>query len=232
MCNAKSQRKTRDELNGLFDQAEIELTYELPDFEPRYRIGPRQKHLVVFPDLEDGISARLAMWDLVPPGNAKPFLRTNARADALREKWPWKSLLRTNRCITPADGFFEPEKPALAKGTAPWRYYSLKDDGLFWMPGLFTRLSGGDDELSYTIITTEANEAIRIHDRMPVMLSFNEALSWLREDEPPTELLRPYAAELMQSWRVGDEAKSSKGADHSGLIVPIEENEPSSHLSQ
>lgn len=223
MCNAKSHRKTREELSGLFDRTGIELTYELPTFEPRYRIGPKQKHLIVFPDLEDGYSATMAQWDLIPPGNAKPFLRTNARADALRDKWPWKILLKSNRCIVPADGFYEPEKPALAKGVAPWSFYSRKDDGLFWMAGLFTRQSAGDDELSYTIVTTEANEAIRVHDRMPVMLSFEEALHWLQDEEPPMDLLRPCPAELMQGWRVADEAKSSRGPDHPGLIKPVQE---------
>lgn len=222
MCNAKSQRKTRDELNGLFDRVGIRLSYGMPEFKPRYRIGPKQKHVIIHPDLEDGFAATMAQWDLVPPGNAKPFLRTNARADKLTTAWPWKTLVSKQRCIVPADGFYEPEKPALSKDKVPWSFYARKDDGLFWMAGLFTRLSGGDDELSYTIITTEANEAIRVHDRMPVMLSLEEALTWLQEPEPPFELLRPYPAELMQGWRVSDEAKSSRGHDHAGLIEPVE----------
>lgn len=223
MCYAKSLRKKRDELKEMIDQAELPLTNEFPDFEPRYRIGPRQKHIILHPDLEDGYSATMAQWDLVPAGNPKPFLRANARDDALRTKWPWKMLLQHNRCITFADGFYEPEKPALSKEKAPWSFYAKKDNGVFFMPGLFTRPSSSDDELTYTIITTEANAALRVHDRMPVMLELEDALSWLQEPEPRFDLLRPYPADLMEGWRVGDEAKNSRGRDHPGLIEPVDE---------
>jgi len=223
MCNAKSQRKTRDELRNLFGRVGIPLANELPPVEPRYRIGPKARHLIVHPDLEDGYSATLAQWDLVPPGNAKPFLRTNARADALTTKWPWKALLKGNRCITPVDGFYEPEKPALSKDKVPWSFYELKDGGTFFMPGLFTRTSNSDDELTYTIVTTKANSVLRVHDRMPVMLNVDEALAWLMEPEPPLELLRPYPADLMHGWRVPDGAKNPRGQDHKGLIARVEE---------
>lgn len=223
MCNAKSLRKPREYVRGLFDQAEIRLANDLPAFEPRYRIGPRQKHLVVFPDQEDGYSVTMAQWDLVPPGNSKPFLRTNARADALTSKWPWKMLLRHNRCITPVDGFYEPEKPARSKETVPWSYYERKDSDVFWMPGLFARRDKSDDDITYTIVTTEANESLRVHDRMPVMLDLDEAMQWLQDEDPPLHLLRPYPAEHMHGWRVADEAKSSRGRDHPGLIQPVED---------
>ena len=56
--------------------------------------------------------------DAQPRGSALPL--NNARADKL-DGWPWKAVQR-QRCLVPASGFWEPEKPARAKGIASWSY--------------------------------------------------------------------------------------------------------------
>ena len=59
---------------------------------------------------------------------------------------------------------------------------------------------------SFAIITTEANELTApMHDRMPVILQPRDYERWLRRDEaarPPVDLLRPFDAEQMRTWRV------------------------------
>jgi putative SOS response-associated peptidase YedK len=61
-----------------------------------------------------------ARWSLVPPNSRErpPYPLNNARADKL-DQWPWRAVQR-RRCLIPASGFWEPEKPARAKGVAPW----------------------------------------------------------------------------------------------------------------
>jgi putative SOS response-associated peptidase YedK len=73
----------------------------------------------------------------VPPGAKEPPAHplNNARSDKLGT-WPWKSVQR-QRCLVPASGFWEPEKPARAPGSAPWSYYSTKDGRPFFMAGLW-----------------------------------------------------------------------------------------------
>ena len=47
---------------------------------------------------------------------------------------------------------------------------------------------------------------------------------WVNPDSDPGQLLailNPYPAELMEGWRVGDEAKSYKSVDGPELINPI-----------
>lgn len=233
MCNAKTQRKTREEIARLALGLGLPLVNEMPPIAPRYRIGPKAQHVILHQAGDEGMAATMAQWDLVPPPAKtppKPFLRTNARADGLTTTWPWKVLLRderqNRRCVTPVDGFFEPEKPAMAPGTVPWSFYERTDSGTWWMAGLWTE--GPDPKTgevlpSYTIITTEANAVIRIHDRMPVLLDAHDARRWLTDPEPPLHLLRPYPAELMHGWRVGDAAKSSRGPDEPALIAPVAE---------
>lgn len=226
MCNAKSLRYVRDEMVAFAQELGLQLANDYPPFEPRYRIGPTQQHTIFRPSDGEQVSVDHARWDLIPSGNAKRFLRTNARAEGLRTTWPWKLLYRSQRCQVPADGFYDPEKPARAKGTVPWSFYSLKNGGPFMMAGLYNRtphLDGGEPLLSYTIITTTANEAIRIHDRMPVMITEPEAMrEWLFADDLPEHLLVPFPAERMAGWRVVDEARNSRAPEHPGMVEPVE----------
>jgi putative SOS response-associated peptidase YedK len=82
-------------------------------------------------------SSRASCHGAAPPGIAKPpaYPLNNARADKLGV-WPWKAVQR-QRCLIPASGFWEPEKPAREKGVAPWSYYSMQDERPFFMAGLW-----------------------------------------------------------------------------------------------
>ncbi len=57
---------------------------------------------------------------------------------------------------------------------APWSYYSMKDGRPFWMAGLSAEAhdpATGEVADTYTVIITDANAAMRVHDRMPVILA-------------------------------------------------------------
>ena len=87
--------------------------------------------------------------------------------------WPWRAVQR-HRCLIPASGFWEPEKPAREKGVAPWSYYSMTDGRPFFMAGLWAEASDpatGEVADTYTLIITDANATMRVHDRMPVILA-------------------------------------------------------------
>jgi putative SOS response-associated peptidase YedK len=73
----------------------------------------------------------------------------------------------------PASGFWELEKPAREKGLAPWSYYSMKDERPFFMAGLWAEAhdlaTGEVADTDTVIIITDANAAMRVQDRMPVI---------------------------------------------------------------
>jgi FtsZ-binding cell division protein ZapB len=78
---------------------------------------------------------------------------------------------------------------------------------------------------SYTIITTQPNELVgTVHGRMPVILQKEDEEVWLNPDTTEPEhllpLLKPYPAEHMETWRVGDGAKNPRN-DGEELIKPI-----------
>jgi len=85
----------------------------------------------------------------------------------------------------------------------------------------------GKEIHSYTIITTTPNELVgKYHERMPVILKKEDEAVWLNPDMTEPEqllpLLKPYAAEDMEEWQVGDAARNPRN-DYPELIKPVEE---------
>lgn len=147
----------------------------------------------------------LMRWGMVPSWAKDPkigFKMINARADSITAKPSFRVPFKRHRCLVPANGFYEWKKEDRHK--IPY-YFTLKDESLFAMAGLFDRwLSPDGSELqSFTIITTEPNESVGvIHDRMPVIINPKLEKLWLDESTPENDLvscLKPYPAELMNS---------------------------------
>jgi putative SOS response-associated peptidase YedK len=157
MCGRFTQTKNREEV--LKEVGSIELP---PLFLGRYNVAPSQKIAVIRQDQPD--RAVESTWGFTPPRS--DTLIINARCETLAERPMFKDLLAGNRCLIPADGFYE------WKGRQPY-YFQLPDSQLFGFAGLWR-----DDRC--VIITRAANKNMRgIHDRMPVMLTRDEWAAWL-----------------------------------------------------
>lgn len=189
---------------------------------PHYNAAPSQK-LPVITQLGGGIE--FFKWGLVPAWakdlkSAKPI---NARAETITTSPMFNRLIRSKRCLIPADSFYEwqvkevPEitlfdLPALPKKTnqikKPFRIMR-RDEDLFTFAGLWDEwLDKTTGELlkTFTIITTEANDLVRpIHDRMPVILSPEAEELWLDPNEKEVlDLLQPYDANLMKAYPISE----------------------------
>ena len=169
----------------------------------------------------------MGLWHFIPPGSADPprYQLTNARSDKLINGWPWKMVSRRQRCLILADGFYESEKPAGAKGTVTWRYYSMADRAPFAFAGLWVEIADqrtGEVLDGYTIVTTDANSVIHMHERMPAILDPDNYERWLEPGAVPVDLLWRYPADRMRGSRVGDAAPSSRSPDTAALIEPVD----------
>jgi putative SOS response-associated peptidase YedK len=128
----------------------------------------------------------------------------------------------------PATGFYEPDKIHYAKPPFPWHYFQLKDQKIFGFAGLYDIWKDkqtGREIQSYTIITTTPNRLVgTIHDRMPVILHPEDEATWLNPDIVEPErllpLLKPYPAEKMKEWRVGDAARNPQN-DYPELLKHV-----------
>jgi putative SOS response-associated peptidase YedK len=173
MCGRFTQTKSRQEV--LEQLGNIELP---PLFFGRYNVAPAQKVAVIRQDLP--ACAVESIWGFVNPCTAAPVI--NARSETLAERPMFNGLLTGNRCLIPADGFYE------WKGRQPY-YFHLPDHVLFAFAGLWR-----DDRC--VIITRAADGNMQgIHARMPVILTQDDWAVWLDryaiQDQPPELITRP-----------------------------------------
>jgi putative SOS response-associated peptidase YedK len=71
----------------------------------------------------------------------------------------------------------------------------MTDGRPFFMAGLWAEASDpttGEVAETYTLIITDANATMRVHDRMPVILATEAARQWMEPGPLPGELLVPY----------------------------------------
>lgn len=169
----------------------------------------------------------LMRWGLVPHWAKNPGAvhhPINARAEGLLEKPMYRPLLKSNRCLVPASGFYEWKKEGKRK--VPF-YFTLPGEPLFAFAGLYDtwQAPDGNPLLTYTIITCEANPLLAdIHDRMPVILTRENEERWLSQDPIAlpdlARVLAPYPASAMAKVAVSD-LVNRPGVDDERVIRPL-----------
>lgn len=218
------------------DQAYFAKALEFLPEDGRHNIAPTQDVVVV---RQLGGQRRLdpLRWGLLVPWGKGPKdgpLLINARADTVAEKPSFKGALARQRCLIPADGFFEwAPPPAGAPKTAPkqpW-WFRMRDEAPFALAGLWEEWTPpeGPAVASFTLITTEANDVVApVHDRMPVILPKQAWDRWLdpahRDVAAVLPLLRPYPAAAMKRTAVSTRLNSAR-ADDPSLVEPVQVTE-------
>jgi putative SOS response-associated peptidase YedK len=199
-------------------------------YRPRYNVAPTSGHYIL--RLEEArrvlVPASFGLVNRWATDRASASRQFNARSETVSIKPAYRSAYRARRCAVPVDGFYEWRGPKGAR--EPVRFHA-PDGRVLWLAGLYEDWTSPDTRevtLSFTLLTTEANEMVRpIHDRMPVLLDVDSLPTWLdveaRNDEALRALLTPAPLDRLvvtpASRRVG-----SPRADDAALLEP----EPSS----
>ncbi len=87
----------------------IDFVCRAPFFAPRYNIAPRQQAPVIILDKFQP-ELKLMRWGLIPPWAKDEKIGDdliNARAETISEKISFKKPFSRQRCLIPADGFYE-----------------------------------------------------------------------------------------------------------------------------
>jgi len=104
----------------------------------------------------------------------------NARAESVAQKPAFRRAFTTQRCLVPANGFYEWKQEKDKK--VPF-FFKIKKRPLFAFAGLYDiwiEPVSGKEIYSYTVITTAPNDLVKpVHDRMPVILTQNNETVWL-----------------------------------------------------
>lgn len=153
---------------------------EEPDLRPRYNIAPTQNVAIIRANAEDRYLS-FARWGLIPSWSktaASGFSTINARAESVDTKATYRMPFKRQRCIIPADGFYEWHQE---NGMKIPNHICMQDDQPFALAGLWDVWKGPEGEItSCTIIVTSANQFMqKLHDRMPVILEPKDYDRWL-----------------------------------------------------
>ena len=167
MCGRYATTRTAPDLSALFsafDETEEQLA-------PDYNLAPTDPAPIVRLRGEAGRVLSVARWGLRPswadnPGAGARMI--NARAETLATARAFARPFAGQRCLVPADGWFEwvHRRP----------YYLTRPEG-FAFAGLWEENRHG---LSCTIVTTAAIGPLqRVHHRMPLLLEPGRWEQWL-----------------------------------------------------
>lgn len=195
----------------------------------RYNIAPTQDVLTIVNQGRGQNQAEYMRWGLVPSwakdlsvGNRM----INARAETLAEKSVFCRPLQKRRCLIPSSGFYEWK--GKGKDKQPM-YIGLDSGEPFAMAGLWETWKTPEGKWlhSCTIITSTANTLLEeVHHRMPVILPREHEALWLDPEVEGlgllTDLLKPYAAELMLARPVSN-LVNNVANDFPECIAPVEE---------
>jgi putative SOS response-associated peptidase YedK len=217
MCGRFARRSTQQVLADWFG---VELE-DMPWFAPSYNVAPQSVQPVVRQNRDTGAREfALMRWGLVPfwAKDAKfGYSTINARAEEAPAKPAYREAFKKRRCLVPADAFYEWQRPD-AKTKFPYAI-ALKGGQPFALAGLWERWQPkeGAPLETFTILTTDPNPLMEpIHNRMPVILDPADYARWLEPGDParpPVDLLRPFPAEEMLAWRVGDRVGNVRNND-------------------
>lgn len=200
-----------------------------PNAPAHYNGAPSQDFLVGRRHPETGErTIDLVRWGLIPSWakDRKIAWKTiNARAETVATSPSFKRAYGKRRCLLPVDGFYEWRK--VGKVKQPYAI-GMADGEPFTLAALWENWK--DKELgewlrTFTIVTTDANALVgKLHDRMPVIIAPADRDRWL-DDPDPSDLLKPYPAELMRMWPVSRDVNSPKN-ERAELLEPVVDPEP------
>jgi putative SOS response-associated peptidase YedK len=133
------------------------------------------------------VLARFGIHRNGPNGKPRPPL-LNARTDGMR-KGQFRTHLKKQRCVIPADGFYEWRDEG---GKQPY-YFARKDGKPLMLAGIWQEAEHkGDKRAAFAILTEEPNELVAsYHDRMPLALADDKVALWLdlSQESPPDQNL-------------------------------------------
>ena len=133
------------------------------------------------------VLARFGIHRNGPNGKPRPPL-LNGRTDGMR-KGQFRTHLKKQRCVIPADGFYEWRDEG---GKQPY-YFARKDGKPLMLAGIWQEAEYKcDKRAAFAILTEEPNELVAsYHDRMPLALADDKVALWLdlSQESPPDQNL-------------------------------------------
>jgi putative SOS response-associated peptidase YedK len=238
MCGRFVASRPVEDIARLLEVDDVDVPSELS--RPRWNIAPQAPVLAVTRPRQAPELKRLSVfrWGLVPWWAKDPKIGArafNAKAETVGEKPMFRGAIESQRCIVPADAFYEwaPAPGARRGRKQPW-CFRPSDSGLLLLGGIWEQWCPRGDKSaeplrSCAILTTEANEVVGpVHDRMPVLIAEADLDEWLGPDPLAADelerLTAPAPTGALEAFRVSTLVSDSR-EDGPELVEPIETDE-------
>lgn len=212
-----SSRYTLYEIDKLRDR--FALASGVPKgIKPHYNISPVQSVPVVV-SVDGKNEMQLMKWGFIPKGasNANSVFRYktfSARSEGIFDKPTWQTAIRSNRCLIPANGFYEWKKTS--NSTQPF-YIHPTDQTVFGFAGLYSSWTDPEGKVwgTCSIVTTNSGaESDSTPSRLPVIVHQEDEADWLNPEIDDINVLyrimRPYDLDKLLAIKVGDDINSTK----------------------
>ncbi len=191
-----------------------------------HNAGPGARHFVIRLAEDVGVLSEQLPWNWLSKWAAEQKMppQINAKLEKLTGGF-YRALMKTGRIVVPADGWFE--WTADGREKQPW-YIRPKDGKPLYLAAMTNVPAGGAAGKSdgFVIVTDASNGGmIDIHDRRPVVLSPEDALTWIDPsfDYKQADMLareRVLASNVFEWFRVSKDVNGHKYHD-AHLIKPI-----------
>lgn len=192
MCNDYRNEIAAAALAGTFSEIKVPLRFPtgIPNLEPRADIRITEVAPVVRRTGDDTAELAQLRWSWPGPKGQPVFnLRSEGRKFA------------HNRCLIPADGFYEfTQEPSASKGARKTKWlFTMVDEPWFCIAGVWRTSEAGE---AFAMLTTAPGPDVApIHDRQVVVLGRSDWARWLDPAAPSAELLKPSPAGSLQVER-------------------------------
>lgn len=169
-----------DEMERIFEKIDLERADA-----KRGEVYPSEKALIIRQKDDTGILiGQTAAFGYKNPYK-KSALFINAKSETITEKPTFSRDFAGSRCVIPASGYFE------WKGKE--KYYFRNETPLLLLAGICR-------QQEFVILTTAAAQNVyEIHDRMPLILTPQEARQWIGNLQQAQMLL--YKPSEIESWK-------------------------------
>ena len=162
-----------------------------------YNAHPYQK-LPVIKKYINGNTLEKLKWGLVPSWSKNKDFKAliNARLETIDEKISFKKLIKLQRCVAVADGFYEWKREE--KNKTP--YFFLREDKKnMYIAGIY-------ENNEFCLITENASENIKaIHHRQPVILNEGDVNRYLNLELSGSNFLRECKKTKLSFYEVSKE---------------------------
>ena len=171
----------------------VELTGQPYPGEDNRNAAPTEQVWIVGHSRDDTRRATSARWWLTPYWSktlATRYAMFNARCETLPTSPAFREPFRRRRCVVPVCGFYE--WTGAGRGRMPY-YVRPAGERPMLLAGVWDRWrdrATGDATVGFAVVTTPANRNLAfVHDRQPLMLSFDDACTWIDRSTPAPDLM-------------------------------------------